>query len=164
MLDTVNSRRPQAEKRRNTEGNRTMHRIAIAAALTGALLALPFVAAAQDATIGEREYMNSCAQCHGPDGTGGGVMAGYLTGSLPDLTQLQAGNDGVFPVARLYEVIAGTDTASIHGTSEMPAWGRRYDAQAPQMLGDMFTPADQEAFVRGRILALVEYISTLQAE
>ncbi len=138
-----------------------MPRFAIAA-LAASIVALPLASAALGATIGEREFMNSCAQCHGPDGSGDGVMAGYLSGSLPDLTQLQKDNGGVFPVARLFEVIESGGGA--HGTTEMPAWGFRYNAKAPEMLGDLYTPADQETFVRGRILALVEFVSTLQAK
>ncbi|WP_397543416.1 c-type cytochrome [Roseovarius salis] len=63
-----------------------------------ALGAVAAAASAEDMTFGELEYMNSCAQCHGSEGKGGGPMAGYLTESLPDLTQIQKNNGGVFPV------------------------------------------------------------------
>ena len=128
------------------------------------LLALAASSAVVAQDLGQREFMNSCAQCHGPDGSGGGVMAGYLMGTLPDLTTLQKDNGGVFPVARLYAVIEGGDAPGPHGTRDMPAWGDRYNAQAPAMLGEIYSSADQESFVRGRILALIEYISTLQVE
>jgi mono/diheme cytochrome c family protein len=132
-------------------------------AIAGLVLAFPLAAsAAQDVSVGEREYMNSCAQCHGADGAGEGVMAGFLTTTVPDLSQLQASNDGVFPVSAVYAIIDGSSTSGVHGTSEMPAWGDRYMAQTPRMLGEFYGPEDQEAFVRGRILALIEYISTLQ--
>jgi mono/diheme cytochrome c family protein len=134
----------------------------LAAGLGAILSATPVIASAQDVSIGEREFNNSCAQCHGADGKGQGVMAGYLSGSLPDLTQLQANNGGVFPVSKVYAIIDGTATSGVHGTKEMPAWGSRYMAQSGKMLGDFYLPEDQEAFVRGRILALIEYISTLQ--
>ena len=77
---------------------------------------------------------------------------------------LQKDNGGVFPVATLYRVIEGAGVPGAHGTSEMPAWGERYDAKAPAQLGEMFSPSDREAFVRGRLLALIEHISTLQEE
>ena len=89
-------------------------------------------------------------------------MAGYIAGSMPDLSMLQKNNGGVFPFAALYGVIDGSGTKGAHGSSDMPAWGMRYSAQAPEMLGDYYTPEDQAVFVRGRILALIEYISTLQ--
>jgi CxxC motif-containing protein (DUF1111 family) len=124
----------------------------------------PQVATAEEFNLGQHEYMNSCAQCHGADGRGQGPLAGFLTETLPDLTTLQRDNDGVFPLARLYEVVDGRVDIGAHGSREMPAWGLRYDRQAPAYLGEMWMPGDREAFVRGRILALVEYISTLQEE
>lgn len=132
--------------------------------LAVALVAAPVLSAAQDFNVGQMEYMNSCAQCHGADGTGGGPMASYLSGTLPDLTTLQRDNDGVFPFARLFEVIDGRAEVGAHGSRDMPAWGRTYDASAPTWLGEMAMPGDREAFVRGRILALIEYVSTLQQD
>lgn len=119
---------------------------------------------AQGSELGQREYLNSCAQCHGASGAGDGVMVEFLSSRAPALTTLQKENGGVFPVARLYGVIEGDAAVGAHGTSEMPAWGERYNAKAQAMLGEMYTSADQEAFVRGRILALIEHVSTLQEE
>jgi mono/diheme cytochrome c family protein len=136
----------------------------MAAIASLALMIPPVGAAAQSFEIGQREYMNSCAQCHGVAGQGDGVIAGYLSDAVPDLTTLQQNNDGVFPFAALYAIIDGSDTAGIHGSSEMPAWGTRYNAEVPRLLGEFYGPADQEAFVRGRILALIEFISTLQQD
>ncbi len=121
-------------------------------------------ATAEGFSLGQHEYMNSCAHCHGADGRGQGPLAGYLNTAMPDLTTLQRDNGGVFPFARLYEVVDGRVDVGAHGTREMPAWGRRYDRDAPGLMGEMWSPGDREAFVRGRILALVEYISTLQAD
>jgi mono/diheme cytochrome c family protein len=131
-------------------------------AIAGLALSIPLAATAQGVSIGEREYMSSCAQCHGADGRGDGVMAGFLTSTVPDLSGLQAANNGVFPVTAVYGIIDGSAASGVHGTAEMPAWGDRYMAQSPRMLGEYYGPEDQEAFVRGRILALIEYISTLQ--
>ena len=136
----------------------------LVAPLTAALTALPLFAAAQDVSIGEAEYMNSCAQCHGPAGKGDGVIAGFLTTQAPDLTMLQKSNGGVFPVSSVYAIIDGSKAAGAHGSTEMPSWGQRYSAKAPRALGWEYSPGDAEVFVRGRILALVEYIATLQEE
>lgn len=133
-----------------------------ALAMAAALLALPVAATAQNASLGEREYMNSCASCHGADGTGNGPLAELLSVQLPDLTTLEANNDGVFPVSDVYEIIDGTSMAAGHGSREMPVWGDRYSAEGNVALGEYFTEEDREAFVRARILALVEYISTIQ--
>ncbi|WP_343081954.1 c-type cytochrome [Ostreiculturibacter nitratireducens] len=136
--------------------------LAIAAAL--ASITFTFAANAQDGSLGEIEFMNSCAQCHGAGGKGDGVMAGFLNTAAPDLTVLQQANGGVFPFARVYGVIDGTVQVGAHGTTEMPAWGQRYAAKTPAALGWEYSQQDQEAFVRGRILALTEYISTLQQQ
>jgi mono/diheme cytochrome c family protein len=128
------------------------------------LAALPMQGAAQSFEIGEAEYKNSCAACHGAGGAGDGVLSGYLSTHVPDLTTLQRENGGVFPFARLYEMVERAEQVGAHGTSEMPAWGARYTAQAPQMVGEYGSQADREAWIRGRILALVEYISSLQVD
>lgn len=130
--------------------------------LAVAMLAAPALAAAQDYAIGEAEYVNSCAQCHGMAGEGDGVIAGFIDTPPSDLTVLQQENGGVFPVSSVYAIIDGSRATGIHGTTDMPAWGMRYSAQAPDALGYYYTEDDAEAFIRGRILALVEYISTLQ--
>jgi mono/diheme cytochrome c family protein len=136
-------------------------RIIIASAAIAAVWG-PAVSVAQDFTMGAAEFANSCAQCHGASGEGDGVIAGYLDAAPSDLTTLQQDNGGVFPVARIYGLIDGSAASGIHGSSDMPAWGLRYSAEASRQLGDYYSGADQEAFVRGRILALVEHISTLQ--
>ena len=98
-----------------------MDRILPAIAAATFALTISVSATAQDFDLGQQEFMNSCAQCHGVDGTGNGVMAGFLVGSLPDLSRLQADNGGVFPVQRLYDIIDGGAEIGAHGSSEMPA-------------------------------------------
>lgn len=131
----------------------------VRAALTAALLA-PVAGGAQ--SLGEAEYMNSCAQCHGAGGKGDGVIAGYLTSPPPDLTVLQQNNDGVFPVSDVYSLIEGTAAEGVHGTSDMPAWGQRYlrrgrEMQNPDAIGDQ-----AGVFARARILALIEHLASIQ--
>jgi mono/diheme cytochrome c family protein len=116
------------------------------------------------AQIGRIEYMTACAQCHGIDGQGDGVIAGYLTVDVPDLTAIQRENDGIFPAGVLFEIIEGGGGTSAHGTREMPAWGDRYSAEAYAVLGWPHEPEEREAFVRGRILALVEYVAGMQRD
>lgn len=121
-------------------------------------------AAAQNVTLGEQEYLDSCAVCHGSDGKGDGVLAGYLNTAVPDLTQLQTANGGVFPVRYVFEVISNSVEVGAHGTTDMPAWGTRYKYRADRALGEFASLADREAFVQARILALVEHIASLQEE
>lgn len=131
----------------------------LSAIILGFLL-LPAVATAQ--SIGETEYMNSCASCHGASGTGDGPLAGYLSGSLPDLTQLAANNNGVFPVTMVYSTIDGTMTTGPHGTREMPVWGNRYRVRGEELANPDFNTDEAIVFARFRILALTEYLAGIQ--
>lgn len=134
-------------------------RIVLTAAILG-IASLPASVSAQ--SVGEAEYMNSCASCHGASGTGDGPMAGFLTGSLPDLTQLSAGNDGVFPVTKVYSTIDGTMVSGPHGSSEMPVWGNRYQTRGAAVANPDFRDEEAEVYVRFRILALTEYLAGIQ--
>lgn len=134
----------------------------VAAVALGALLAPDPAAAQEGARLGRVEFNAYCAQCHGTSGRGDGVVAEFLTVAPPDLTRLQRDNGGVFPFARVYEIIEGGGGIRAHGTREMPAWGERYTVDAYLLHGFRIDPAERDAFIRGRILALTEYISTLQ--
>jgi mono/diheme cytochrome c family protein len=111
--------------------------------------------------LGKAEYDSNCASCHGPQGKGDGVLKPFLTKSAPDLTQLSKANGGVLPVSRIYAVIEGSDQPTVHGTRDMPAWGFEYRNRAAEYYGEM--PYDPEAFVRARVLALIDYVARLQA-
>jgi mono/diheme cytochrome c family protein len=125
-------------------------------------LAVPVAALAQGKVdFGKREFDTNCASCHGVSGKGNGPMAELLKKSAADLTTLQKRNGGVFPMARAYEIIEGGGVAE-HGTRDMPIWGREYSIKAAEYYMD--APYNQEAVVRGRILALMEYVSRLQVK
>jgi mono/diheme cytochrome c family protein len=110
--------------------------------------------------LGKREYDNNCAVCHGTDAKGRGIYNELLKTSAPDLTTMSKRNGGVFPVTRMYEVIEGAGKG--HGTRDMPIWGQEYRVRAGEYFGDL--PYNPEAFVSGRILALIEHLSKLQAK
>jgi mono/diheme cytochrome c family protein len=126
--------------------------------LAAALLLAPTLAYAQATDIGKREYLNSCAVCHGTTGKGDGLLARELTKAPSDLTHLD--KVSIFPL--LYSIIDGRRTVASHGPREMPVWGDRYTQQASELTSGLGTPAELESFTRGRILALIGYISTLQ--
>jgi cytochrome c553 len=65
--------------------------------------------------FGEKEYLNSCASCHGIGGKGDGPVADSLRKRPADLTKLAETNKGVFPFARIYEVVDGGYTTMVHG-------------------------------------------------
>lgn len=110
--------------------------------------------------VGEFEYMNSCASCHGMSGKGDGPLADLLNTAPPDLTQLQKNNGGVFPVSAAFEMIEGVGDVAAHGSRQMPAWGMRYSERAES--GPDFSPGEVTNYPRARILALIEYLSRIQ--
>lgn len=118
--------------------------------------------AAEPSKLGQQEYLNSCAACHGEKATGAGAFGGMMVVHIPDLTVLSKKNNGVFPFERIYQTIDGTQAMKAHGMREMPIWGQRYRVEAAKHFVD--TPYDESAFVRARILALAEYLSTLQVK
>jgi mono/diheme cytochrome c family protein len=120
--------------------------------------------AGQSVDRGKYEYTAHCAVCHGSSGEGEGLYSVYLNKTMPNLTTLSKRNGGVFPFARVYETIDGSQVVlQAHGTKEMPIWGPRYKIEVGQSFYDDFR-ADPEVFVRARILALTEYIYRLQAK
>lgn len=126
-----------------------------------AVFALP-VHGADKFDIGKMEYDQSCATCHGLDGRGKGSFSEALELSVQDITTLAKRNGGVFPVTRVYDVIDGRELVKAHGTREMPIWGKHYSVSAAPRYDDYaYNP---EAAVRGRILALIDYLYRLQSK
>jgi mono/diheme cytochrome c family protein len=135
--------------------------------------------------FGKQEYESKCAICHGVDGKGHGPFMELLTTVAPsDLTTLAKKNNGVFPVQKLYEVIDGRSGIKSHGTRDMPIWGTSYTFEATilsrpdlispalaqevrrlQRSGDIPVPPNNtEAYVRIRILALIDYLDRIQEQ
>jgi mono/diheme cytochrome c family protein len=110
--------------------------------------------------VGKREYEANCMGCHGAAGKGDGPYVEFLKRMPTDLTMLAKANGGILPLDRLYNSITG-DSVAAHGR-DMPVWGREYRIGAAAYYGD--TPYDQEAFVRAKVLALLEYINRLQVK
>ena len=119
---------------------------------------------AQAISLGEYEYRNSCAQCHGASGTGDGPGTPSLTEKPTDLTMLQKNNGGVFPVSKVYSIIEGSADVRVHGPRDMPLWGTRFRARFDDDEYESFSRTDTEEFATSRILALIEYLSTIQLE
>ena len=111
--------------------------------------------------LGKNEYQKHCAVCHGVSGKGDGIYADLLKSGtvVANLTELSKKNNGVFPFARVSDTIEN-GVPGAHGTKEMPIWGPRYRIEAGQSLYDEYS----ESYVRARILALTEYIYSLQAK
>ena len=117
---------------------------------------------AQGVDVGKQEYMNSCASCHGENGKGYGPITGSLKQLPADLTVLAKKSAGVFPFARVYDVIDGRQAIAAHGPRDMPVWGDKYWEEGQERSGGAATSAEIRSFAQGRIIALIGYIYTLQ--
>lgn len=118
--------------------------------------------AVEKVDLGKREYDSNCAVCHGKLGKGDGPYAGMLDTRISDVTTLAKKNGGVFPFARVYETIDGSQVVKAHGTRDMPIWGTVYKLKAAEYY--MEFPYDANAYVGARIIALTEYVYRLQAK
>ena len=126
------------------------------------LLFTPGLGIAGEPTVGEKEYTESCAVCHGTDGTGSGPFAAMLVNKPSDLTGLTKRNRGIFPFNQVLLVIDGRFAEAVHGPRAMPVWGSRYKAEADRYFTDFYGTHDPEIFIRGRILSLIGYLDTIQ--
>lgn len=134
----------------------------LSAAIIGATLTFALAGPGAATDLGQREYDNNCAVCHGMTGVGNGPYAGIINTRIPDITALQKNNNGVFPYDRVYEVIDGRQAVGAHGTRDMPIWGNEYNARAADHYADYIRDYSAEGFVRGRILALINHIYGMQ--
>jgi cbb3-type cytochrome c oxidase subunit III len=135
------------------------------AVLAAALVSVPILGSAQSEDAGRREYVHSCAVCHGDSGRGDGPIVASLRIAPADLTKIQKRNKGVFPFGQVYEVIDGRKTIAAHGSRDMPVWGDRFkekSAELAELALRFGISIDAEAFARDRILALIRYLSSLQ--
>ena len=136
-----------------------------AAALAfGTTVSVASAYAQQGEDIGKYEYRVSCAVCHGDSGKGDGSLMTYYNKHAADLTVIQKNNDGVFPFDRVYEVIDGRQVVRGHGPGDMPVWGDAYSMRMQSYGFGFASSKDLESFTRGRIIALIGYIYTLQAK
>ncbi len=116
---------------------------------------------AQD--FGRSEYQSSCASCHGAGGKGDGPVRAFLTQPPSDLTTLARRYGGALPTQYLWEMIDGRGSKVIgpHGTREMPIWGEQYGMPA---LAKSDSAGQAEWYVRGRIVALIDYLQRIQVK
>ena len=86
--------------------------------------------------------------------------------SLAGITRARR-NGGAVPVQLVWEMIDGRSQVPLgsfaHGSRDMPVWGDDYRAQA-RLSGDPSIANNPEWYVRGRIVALIDYRQRLQAK
>ncbi len=105
------------------------------------------------AGAGAEMYLNYCAPCHGPDGTGSGPVSPALKARATDLTMLAKRSNGRFPSERVKATIRGDLLVVAHGSKDMPVWGPLF-----RYLG-----GGSHAEVTVRVDNLTRYIQSLQA-
>jgi mono/diheme cytochrome c family protein len=127
-----------------------------------AAMLLPAPAIAQTGDLGRITYALHCTSCHGAHGRGDGPMAVFLTVPPANLTEIQRRNGGVFPFERVYRTIETGAENAVHAASAMPAWKDELLTETLILEGIEVEPGRREAFVRSRILALIDYIAQLQ--
>jgi len=133
----------------------------------GAVLLSGAAMAAQEFDLGKYEYVSKCASCHGESGQGFGPMRPHLVTHPSDLTSLAKRNGGAFPSQLAWLTIDGRTEKGIgaHGSREMPVWGSEYRSEALRDAGPYgMALAQPEWYVRGRIVALLDYLSRMQAQ
>ncbi|MGE5339222.1 MAG: c-type cytochrome [Gemmatimonadota bacterium] len=129
--------------------------------IAGLLLPAVTALAQQNTGLGRYEYHARCASCHGLTGKGDGPMAKYLKHAPADLTTLARRNGGTFPTQLVWQVIDGRPAAiGSHGSRDMPVWGQEYRTEVSRPGG----PPQPESYVAGRITALIDYLSSIQAK
>lgn len=98
----------------------------ISIGLLGALLSSGTAFAAPESALldrGKALFNQYCAACHGPGGTGDGVVAESLKVKPADLTQIAARRNGAYNDKEIAEIIDGRLLTKVHGGREMPVWG-----------------------------------------
>ena len=128
----------------------------LGAGFIGLAMMIPKAALAQDVETGAELYRHYCATCHGLDATGQGPMAGVLIIQPTNLRRL-AGDDGVFPTARVVARIDGRDPLVSHG-SPMPVYGPYFEGRDTAIK----TPSGQPILTSQPIVDLVAFLETLQ--
>jgi mono/diheme cytochrome c family protein len=131
--------------------------LAAASAVALSLMMSLSPASAEDFAAGKTEYLAACAACHGEAADGNGPIASMFSGKVPGLTDLAAGNDGVFPTLAIMQIIDGRTAVRAHG-DPMPLFGNRYKADAVDLAGIY----GAEQIVRARLTELVLYLQSIQ--
>ena len=106
------------------------------------------------AALGGYLFKTYCATCHGTSARGDGPLADSMRRRPANLTEIAKRNKGTFPRDMVYQIIDGRQKVPGHGGPDMPVWGDAFLRTAD---------GADEASVKHRIQALVDYLETLQA-
>ena len=107
---------------------------------------------------GARLFAANCAVCHGTDGKGRGSSAPALTTPPPDLTQIAARRDGVWPMLEVMSIIDGY-TKQTTPRTDMPIIAELTEGSRV----DFDTGNGQIKTVPVRLIALTNYLESIQS-
>jgi mono/diheme cytochrome c family protein len=138
------------------------NRLRLSALAASAVLMSSVAAQAQDASFGAGIYRDYCAVCHGETGAGDGMVGVLFTKAPADLRLLTRNNNGVFPTEQVIDAIYGRRPIQAHGQTEMPIWGDFFMSQTLE--SPTIDPKDAAMITQGRVLSVVSYLESLQAE
>jgi mono/diheme cytochrome c family protein len=108
------------------------------------------------AAAGAEWFHSYCASCHGISAAGDGPVADYMTTQPANLTRIAALNGGVFDKAKVAAFIDGRERLAVHGSPEMPVWGRALDDRSTSGF------YDETLLEPGIIYLIVEYLESIQ--
>jgi len=123
------------------------------------MLGLSVAARSEEEQSGRQLYLRYCGTCHGPQAKGDGVASSFMRPSPPDLTLLAKQHGGEFPLETVAKKIDGREMPRVHGDPWMPVWGTVLSEDAASA-GKSKAAAEEHA--QGRILAIAEYLKTIQ--
>ena len=115
------------------------------------------MAHAADQPAGKETYVRYCGACHGPEGKGDGIAGTFMRPKPTDLTHIAKKNKGEFPFTRVMETIDGRNNVRAHGDPQMPVWGEILTDQAS-------SPMARQNEARGKVMAITDYIRSIQAK
>nr|WP_157598915.1 cytochrome c [Tateyamaria omphalii] len=118
---------------------------------------MPLTAWAQDVSNGATLYQRHCATCHGVNADGNGPMRPALLLQPPALNDLQARNEGTFPIARVVSRIDGRDPLVSHG-SPMPVYGWYFEGEDTALKAE----TGQPILTSKPIVDLMAYLQSIQ--
>jgi mono/diheme cytochrome c family protein len=107
-----------------------------------------------NAALGGYLFKTYCASCHGTSARGDGPLADAMRRKPANLLEITTRNKGTFPSELVYKIIDGRTKVAGHGGPDMPVWGDAFLRTAD---------GTDEASVKHRIQALVDYLQSIQA-
>lgn len=122
----------------------------------------PPVRAAEPESPGKQLYLQYCGACHGPEARGDGIVGTFMRLKPPDLTTLAVRHGGEFPLEEVVKTIDGRDVLRAHGDPAMPVWGQILSEELGATGTKRRLPVERR--VQGRILAIAEYLQSMQVK